>query len=406
MRYPWANILLIVLVAAELITGYLGLIHSNPEWIAAMHLHRIFGFTILALFIWKSRNILGSVRSAHNWHTSGRAMLWSIILLVGLLTVLGLGLAWSHFGYYSWLGFSGVTIHMNLALLLLPLLIAHALRHRISWRVRYVADRRNALRVGGLAVAGFILWRTSEFTNVLTAGPGASRRYTGSHPEDGDDFPVTMWLNDKIPNMDTDRWRLRVDGHVEHPYELDLAELQGWRHRMTATLDCTGGWYTTREWEGVLVSELLDRAQPKPGAGSITIRSRTGYFRRYSLREAGRAILASRVNGAPLAPRPRLSGADGRATQARLRLGEVGGLHYGERYWQVLATAAATDVRARGQSEAGFLGWAGDLGNRTNLVDTISYDFTLTPTLSHQRRGGESVIYPNPVNYDMPSFRP
>ena len=302
MRYPWANILLIVLVAAELITGYLGLIHSNPEWIAAMHLHRVFGFTILALFIWKSRNILGSVRSAHNWHTSGRAMLWSIILLVGLLAVLGLGLAWSHFGYYSWLGFSGATIHMNLALLLLPLLIAHALRHRFSWRVRYVADRRNALRVGGLAVAGFMLWRTSEFTNVLTAGPGASRRYTGSHLEDGDDFPVTMWLNDKIPNIDTDRWRLRVDGHVEHPYELDLAELQGWRHRMTATLDCTGGWYTTREWEGVLVSELLDRAQPKPGAGSITIRSRTGYFRRYSLPEAGRAILASRVDGAPLAP--------------------------------------------------------------------------------------------------------
>ena len=106
-----------------------------------------------------------------------------------------------------------------------------------------------------------------------------------------------MWLNDKIPNIDTDRWRLRVDGHVEHPYELDLAELQGWRHRMTATLDCTGGWYTTREWEGVLVSQLLSRAQPKPGAGSITIRSRTGYFRRYSLPEAGRAILASRVDG-------------------------------------------------------------------------------------------------------------
>ncbi len=297
MRYPWANVLLIVLVVAELITGYLGLTHSNPEWIAAMHLHRIFGFTILALFIWKSRNILGSVRSAHNWHMSGPAMLWSIILLVGLLTVLGLGLAWSHFGYYSWLGFSGTTIHMNLALLLLPLLIAHALRHRISWRVRYVADRRNALRVGGLALAGFMLWRTSEFTNVLTAGPGASRRYTGSHPEDGDDFPVTMWLNDKIPNINADRWRLRVDGHVEHPYELGLAELQGWQHRLTATLDCTGGWYTSREWEGVPVADLLARAQPKPGAGSITIRSRTGYFRRYSLGEAGRAILASRVDG-------------------------------------------------------------------------------------------------------------
>ena len=31
MRHPWANILLIVLVAAERLTGYLGLTHSNPQ---------------------------------------------------------------------------------------------------------------------------------------------------------------------------------------------------------------------------------------------------------------------------------------------------------------------------------------------------------------------------------------
>ena len=75
MRYPWANILLIVLVVAELITGYLGLTHSQPAWFASMHVHRIMGFAILALFVWKSRNILGSVGSAHNWRVSGRAML-------------------------------------------------------------------------------------------------------------------------------------------------------------------------------------------------------------------------------------------------------------------------------------------------------------------------------------------
>ena len=297
MRYPWANILLIVLVAAELLTGYLGLTHSQPAWFAAMHLHRILGFSILAVFLWKSRNILSSIRSAHNWRVSGRAMLWSIIMLAGLLAVIGLGLAWSHFGYYSWLGFSGVTIHMNLALLLLPLLAWHALRHRISLRARYLADRRHFLRVMGLALAGFMLWRVSEFTGILVAGPGAGRRQTGSFQEDGEDFPVTMWLNDKVPYIDVDAWALQVDGHVERPFQMDARELQSWTHRLTATLDCTGGWYTTREWEGMPVADLLARAQPKPGAGSITIRSRTGYFRRYSLEEAGRAILASRVDG-------------------------------------------------------------------------------------------------------------
>ena len=297
MRFPWANIALVVLFAFELVTGYLGLTHNNPEWIAAMHIHRVTGFAILALFVWKSRNILGSFRTRRNWSLHLETMLASSLLLVGLLTVLGLGLAWSHFGPYSFLGFSGTTIHLNLALLLLPLLIWHSLRHKISFRMRYMADRRNALRLGGLAIAGLALWQLTDRLNIVAGGPVADRRFTGSHPENGPDFPVTMWLNDRVPGVDGASWKLRVNGHVENPFEMDLEELHSWSSPLIATLDCTGGWYTTREWHGVPVPELLARARMKPGAGSITIRSRTGYYRRYSMREAERSLLASRVDG-------------------------------------------------------------------------------------------------------------
>ena len=306
MRFPWANLALIGLFAAELVTGYLGLTHSNPEWLAAMHLHRIFGFAILALLLWKGRNIYASLRSRHNWRRAGREMAWSLALLAGLLTVLGLGLWWSHFGSYHLLGFSGTTLHLNLALLLIPLLVWHSARHRIVWRRRYLADRRHLLRLGGLALAGLLLWRAAELAGILAAAPGRTRRGTGSYPEDGADFPVTMWLNDRVPYVDGDGWRLRVDGYVEHPYETSLAELTAGATAsavsVKATLDCTGGWYTTRVWEGAAVSELLARARPKAGAGSITIRSRTGYFRRYSLSEARRAVLAWQVDGAALSP--------------------------------------------------------------------------------------------------------
>lgn len=300
MRFPWANIALIALFIAELVTGYLGLTHSNAEWIGAMHLHRIFGFAILALFAWKSRNILGSMRTRSNRRGSRSMMLWSITLLAGLLIVVGLGLAWSHLGPYKWMGFSGTTIHMNLAWMLIPLLLWHSFRHRISLRARYLVDRRHVLRVVGLAMAGFLAWRTAELAGALATGPGAQRRFTGSYPENGADFPVTMWLNDKVPGVDGSTWNLSVGGHVEAPYRIGLAELQAWDDKLTATLDCTGGWQTTREWEGVPVGRLLARAKPKTGAGSITIRSRTGYFRRYSLAEADRALLASRVDGEPL----------------------------------------------------------------------------------------------------------
>ena len=106
------------------------------------------GFAILFLFVWKSRTILSSFLTRQNWKRSMEAMLGSSVLLAGLLTVLGLGLAWSHFGPYSFMGFSGTTIHLNLALLLLPLLVWHSLRHKISFRMRYVAGQaqRPALR--------------------------------------------------------------------------------------------------------------------------------------------------------------------------------------------------------------------------------------------------------------------
>ena len=300
MQYPWANIALIALFSIELATGYLGLTHSNPEWVAAMHLHRITGFAILVLFVWKSRNIIGSFRTRANWRRSWESMLGSSALLVGLLVVLGLGLAWSHIGPFSFLGFSGTTIHLNLALLLIPLLVWHSFRHKISFRTRYVAGRRNFLRFAGVAVAGLAAWQVSERLMLLTGAPGAARRFTGSHPEDGPDFPVTMWLNDRTPWVDAGQWRLWVNGHVEAPYEMNFEELQGFAAKLTATLDCTGGWYTTREWEGAPVTALLALARVKPGAGSITIRSRTGYYRRYSMDEAGRALLATRVGGEPL----------------------------------------------------------------------------------------------------------
>ena len=302
MRFPWANVALIFLFSFELLTGYLGLTHSNPEWIASMHLHRIAGFAILALFIWKSRNILSSFAVRRNWQRSPETMVLSTMLLLGLLTVLGLGLAWSHLGSYSWMGFSGITIHMTLAIGLVPLLLWHTLRHRISLRSRYVTDRRNFLRLGLLGVAGILVWQASESLQSLTKAPGAERRFTGSYPENGPTFPVTMWLNDRTPTINPDSWKLVVSGHVENPYELTLEELQEWTNELTATLDCTGGWYTTRTWQGAPIPSLLARASPKDGASSITITSRTGYYRRYSMNEAQRAMLATSVDHKPLTP--------------------------------------------------------------------------------------------------------
>ena len=65
---------------------------------------------------------------------------------------------------------------------------------------------------------------------------------------------------------------------------------------MIATLDCTGGFYSTQEWAGV----RLDRLLPDVRESSIRVVSSTGYDRRFRAGEAGSLLLATRFGGTPL----------------------------------------------------------------------------------------------------------
>jgi DMSO/TMAO reductase YedYZ molybdopterin-dependent catalytic subunit len=68
----------------------------------------------------------------------------------------------------------------------------------------------------------------------------------------------------------------------------------------TVTLDCTSGWYSEQVWHGVPLRTLLAAAEPLGAAQSVTVRSVSGYERRFPLAEAEDALLALMVAGAPL----------------------------------------------------------------------------------------------------------
>ena len=51
------------------------------------------------------------------------------------------------------------------------------------------------------------------------------------------------------------------------------------------------------------LSRMLERAGLRPGAASVTVRSVTGYYRRFSLKDAEELLLATRVGGEPLSHR-------------------------------------------------------------------------------------------------------
>ena len=303
MKYPWANVLLLLLGGVELLTGLLGLLWGSPDRAIAMHVHRAGGFAILALLIWKGQNVFPSLLRRRRWKRYSVPYTSFTFTLGLLLLVLGLGIVWSHGGPFYLLGFSGVSWHIYLSVVIVPLILWHTLFHRWSLRPRFWAERRSFLRFSGFAVAGLFLWRAGEAGASLWELPGAHRRFTGSYRAEsfsGNAFPTTSWLNDHPRPVAPQEWRLSVSGLVRREVSLTYEEIEGYQGRATATLDCTGGWYSAQEWEGVPLREVLEQAGVQPGAASVTVRSVTGYYRRFSLKEAKEYILATKVGGEAL----------------------------------------------------------------------------------------------------------
>ena len=311
MPYPWANVILLFLLAAELATGLFGLVSGSSDRAIYLHIHRILGFSILAVFLWKSRNIfrsLGRIRRLRARKSSTPASIPYASLVIVLLLALSVGLAlgWSHAGPFKFQGFSGVSWHIYVSVPLAPLLLAHAFSKRWTLRPVFWAQRRNFLRTGGLAVAGLALWQILEFTTAGLKLPGSKRRFTGSYAAasfSGNSFPSTSWINDDPRPIDPNQWTLQIKGHVQRELTLAYPEIAAHESRMTATLDCTGGWHSTQHWTGIPLREILDRAGLNPVASSVTVRSITGYTRRFSIDETEELLLATTVGEETLSHR-------------------------------------------------------------------------------------------------------
>lgn len=298
MRYPWANVLLLLFGFMEIASGFLGLLWGSPDRAIALQLHRIGGFAILFLLLWKWRNVLAPIRHARSWRRLSVPYTVFALSFALLLLVIALGLAWSHLGPLAFLRFSGLSWHIYLSVLLVPLVAWHAVFHGWNLRPRFWAGRRSFLRLSAFSLAGLFLWQTGELGAKLLGLPGSVRRFTGSYEAgslSGNAFPVTSWLGDSPARADLARWRLKVHGLVAREREFTYEEVAQGQAKMAATLDCTGGWYSTQEWEGVPLRAILVEAGVRDGAASVSVRSVTGYDRRFSLAEADNLLLATRV---------------------------------------------------------------------------------------------------------------
>ena len=286
------NLTLLVALLIAFATG-LGAVANGSvsgRWVVIGH--GVAAMTVVLLIPWKSTVVRRGLRRAR------RSRWASLLLAVLAVTTILAGLGYTTGLVRSVGGVRGMWIHVAAALALVPLAGWHVLARHTRPR-KADLSRRVLLRTGILTAAAAGLYVATASVVRLTGLPGVDRRFTGSYEAgsfDPSSMPRYIWLNDSIPAVDADRWRLTViDGDGQ--YQLTLADLSAYHSQLRAVLDCTSGWYAEQDWTGAPVSALL---RDVGDARSLFVHSVTGYWIRFPVDEVDRLLLATAVGGQPL----------------------------------------------------------------------------------------------------------
>jgi DMSO/TMAO reductase YedYZ molybdopterin-dependent catalytic subunit len=87
-------------------------------------------------------------------------------------------------------------------------------------------------------------------------------------------------VTDGLPSESDSAYRLTVDGRVDHPMVLTLSDLQAMpATRLVRDFQCVTGWRVPGvHWQGVALSELLDRAGVQRSARALRFESFDGLY--------------------------------------------------------------------------------------------------------------------------------
>ena len=299
------NTLILIFFCVLGLSGLYGLVWPFPS--SLFEIHRIAGWALIVLIPWKGAISLRSLSRGWKGRLGHNVMIVvSILLTLATVTVLILVLMWSwQIGpYYVWIGryaYSGIGWHWGIALGLAPLFIVHVWQRWPRPKKVDFAGRRQSLKLMGLGAAALVGWRFSEALAKSLERDGRQPRFTGSREQGsfrGNAHPVTTASDQGKVRLDPATWSLSVKGAVKKPLTLTYDEaLALSTSDLTATLDCTGGWYTIQTWRGIPLKTLLAEAQLGDEAIGIVLRGVQEYSAPFTLEQAQEILLATHVGG-------------------------------------------------------------------------------------------------------------
>jgi DMSO/TMAO reductase YedYZ molybdopterin-dependent catalytic subunit len=177
-------------------------------------------------------------------------------------------------------------------------------------------SRRQLLQWSGFSSAGLLLngcgsslgasqvGQAFEPLNQATQALFLSQKPVPEYPVSAIE-PDQLLINtfDKTPQLDPAKYRLQIEGEVNHPMQLSLADLKALPlTSMVIRHVCVEGWAAIVQWSGVRLDELLRLAQLKSRARYIYFKSADGYYESWDLASAihPQTLMAYQKNGQPL----------------------------------------------------------------------------------------------------------
>ena len=296
-----------LLLALLILLGISGVVMLYGTWLAWLFdLHRMAGFALILLLPWKAITIYRSL-SRGMGKTFDRSWVifasWGMLHFVLLIIILALIWMW-RLRPYSTLTQTIIAWHWILGLLAIPWLALHAWRRWPRPSRQDLLSRRSFLQLMGLAAGGILLGELANLLAQSQSTPQSPRRFTGSRAFglfSGNDFPI---FGEETIRLDLGTWRLAIDGAVAAPQELTYQELLALaQESKEAVIDCTSGWYSLQNWQGVPLVDLLSRAGAGEDIAGVRLFSASSYQHTFPIQEARTILLATHVSGEVLAPR-------------------------------------------------------------------------------------------------------
>ena len=151
-----------------------------------------------------------------------------------------------------------------------------------------------------VVMAGGVWFLTQSASKTMT---GSQLTPATETTPAGFEFPVT-WNGDLPSRINSDAYRLKIDGNVSNPLELKLEELYAMTGvQKTLTIRCVEGWNADVPWEGIPLAYLLEQAGSSlKSIDHVRISDSTGYSITLRSDEVANLdnMIALKVGGAPL----------------------------------------------------------------------------------------------------------